>query len=470
MKNFMDENFMLQSKTAEILFHDYAEKMPIIDYHCHIQPQEIAENRRFDNIAQVWLGGDHYKWRQMRTAGTPEEKITGTSSSDREKFQEYAKMLPKAIGNPLYAWTHLELRRFFDCQLTLSEDTAEEIWNLCNAKLQKPELSVQGIIKKSNVEIICTTDDPADSLEWHQKIKEEDSCSAKVFPAMRPDAIMRVEKSGYCAYIDRLEKVTNMKIKTIDDIRGALHSRLDFFEKMGCRLTDHALEYIFYRAADDTAVNKVIAKALHKETLTTEEIEVYKTAVLMFLAEEYSKRGWTMQLHYSALRDNNTNMFKKMGPDTGFDCLATYNCAEGLVALLDAMTVNNILPKTMIYSLNPADNIVIGSIIGSFQGAGVHGKIQQGSAWWFNDTVDGMVAQMRSIANLSVFANILGMVTDSRSFLSYPRHEYYRRILCNFIAEFVENGQYPNDTKYLGEVVQNISYYNAKNYFKFPEK
>lgn len=465
MKAFMDKDFLLETETAKTLFHQYAEKMPIIDYHCHIQPQEIAENRQFKNITQVWLGGDHYKWRLIRSNGTPESKITGKDSTDREKFQEFAKALPKAIGNPLYHWTHLELQRFFDCDIPLNENTAEEIWQLCNEKLQQPEMSVQGLIKKANVKLICTTDDPADSLKWHKKIKEDGLCSAKVIPAMRPDAIMRVNMPGYGDYIQKLSEVSGIQIKNMDDIRHALKLRMDFFETMGCKVTDHALEYVFYHPYTEEAVNKIITKALNNETISTVEEETYKTALLEFLASEYTKRDWAMQIHYSALRNNNTNMYKQLGPDTGFDCIASYNCGEGLVALLDALNTKNILPKTIIYSLNPADNALIGSIIGSFQGEGVHGKIQQGAAWWFNDTKQGMIAQLTSIANLSVLGNILGMLTDSRSFLSYPRHEYYRRILCNFIGNLVENGEYPADMEYLGKLVQNISYYNAKNYF-----
>lgn len=465
MKAFMDKDFLLETETAKTLFHQYAKKMPIIDYHCHIQPQEIAENRQFKNITQVWLGGDHYKWRLIRSNGTPESKITGKDSTDREKFQEFAKALPKAIGNPLYHWTHLELQRFFDCDIPLNENTAEEIWQLCNEKLQQPEMSVQGLIKKANVKLICTTDDPADSLKWHKKIKEDGLCSAKVIPAMRPDAIMRINMPGYSDYVQKLSEVSGIQIKNMDDIRHALKLRMDFFETMGCKVTDHALEYVFYRPYTEEIVNKIITRALNNETISTVEEETYKTALLEFLASEYTKRDWAMQIHYSALRNNNTNMYKQLGPDTGFDCIASYNCGEGLVALLDALNTKNILPKTIIYSLNPADNALIGSIIGSFQGEGVHGKIQQGAAWWFNDTKQGMIAQLTSIANLSVLGNILGMLTDSRSFLSYPRHEYYRRILCNFIGNLVENGEYPADMEYLGKLVQNISYYNAKNYF-----
>lgn len=465
MKTFMDENFLLETKTAQILFHEYAKKMPIIDYHCHINPQEIAENKQFENITQVWLGGDHYKWRLIRSNGTDERKITGKESSDREKFQEFAKALPKAIGNPLYHWTHLELQRFFDCKLPLNEKNAEEIWNICNEKLKSQEMTVQGIIKKANVKLICTTDDPADSLEWHKKLATDNSCTAKVIPAMRPDAIMRINLPEYSNYVNKLSKVTGLSIQNFADICNALSKRMDYFSTMGCKITDHALEYVFYRPYTESDVNNIISKALNNEPISQIEEEIYKTALLEFLASEYTKRNWAMQIHYSALRNNNTNMYKQLGPDTGFDCIATYNCGEGLVAFLDALNTKNILPKTIIYSLNPADNALIGSIIGSFQGAGVNGKIQQGAAWWFNDTKTGMINQLTSIADLSVLGNILGMLTDSRSFLSYPRHEYYRRILCNFIGNLVENGEYPNDIEYLGQLVQNISYYNAKNYF-----
>lgn len=467
MKSFMDDDFILESPTAKILFHDYAQKMPIIDYHCHISPQEIAQNKQFSNITQVWLGGDHYKWRLIRSNGTPEEKITGNTCSDKEKFLEFVKALSKSIGNPLYHWTHLELKRFFDCDLIINEHNAEEIWNICNEKLQQDSFRVQGLIAKSNVKIICTTDDPADDLQWHKQIQAEKLCSAKVFPAMRPDALMRIDSSTFSDYINKLEKIVGFTIKTMDNIRAAMKLRMDYFAQMGCRVTDHALEYMFYTPADEGTINSIVQKALHNGVISLQEKEQYQTCLLSFLAEEYSKRNWAMQIHYSALRNNSKIMFDKLGPDTGFDCIATYNCAEGIVAFLNALQCKNILPKTILYSLNPADNALIGSIIGSFQGPDIYGKIQQGCSWWFNDTKQGILNQMTSIANLSVLGNILGMVTDSRSFLSYPRHEYYRRILCNFIGNLVENGEYPNDIVYLGKLVQNISYNNAINYFKF---
>ena len=437
MKKFMDKDFLLETETAKKLFHEHAAKMPIIDYHCHINPQEIAEDRQFKNITEVWLGGDHYKWRMIRSNGIDEKYITGNESTDREKFQKFAEALPRAIGNPLYHWTHLELQRYFGVTKTLNGDTAEEIWNICNEKLQSPELSVQGIIKKSNVKVICTTDDPADDLRWHKKIREDGTCSAKVLPAMRPDAALRIEKPEWASYMKRLAEVSDTDIKTMDDIRKALRKRIDFFESMGCKASDHALEYVFCNEAKEDQLDDIVSKVLGGKVPTTDEIEKYKTALLLFLGEEYSKRGWAMQIHYSAMRDNNTRMFKKMGPDTGFDSIGSYNCGEGIVALLDAMEKKGCLPKTILYSLNPSDNALIGTIIGSFQGPEVPGKIQQGAAWWFNDTKSGMEAQITNVANLSVLGNVVGMLTDSRSFLSYTRHEYYRRILCNWIGRLV---------------------------------
>ena len=467
MKKFLDKDFLLETETAKRLYHDHAAKMPIIDYHCHINPQEIAENHMFRNITEAWLGGDHYKWRMIRTNGVPEEFITGKSSSDREKFQKFAEALPRAIGNPLYHWTHLELARYFDVTEPLTADSAERIWNICNEKLAQPEFSVQGIIKKSNVKVICTTDDPADDLKWHQKIKDDGSCPAKVLPAMRPDAAMRIDKSGWAPYMKRLSEVSGVNIGTMEDIRQALGKRIEFFAQMGCKASDHALEYVFCREVDESELDKIVAKALKGETLTVAEIEAYKTALLLYLAKEYSARDWGMQIHYSAMRDNNSRRFKELGPDTGFDSIGSYSCGEGLVALLDAMESRNILPRTILYSLNPSDNALIATIIGSFQGPEVPGKIQQGSAWWFNDTKTGMEAQLTNIANLSVLGNIVGMLTDSRSFLSYTRHEYYRRILCNWLGNLVEKGEYPDDMEFLGKIVEDISYNNAARYFGF---
>lgn len=465
MKPFMDKDFLLFNHTAKVLYHEYAAKMPIIDYHCHINPQEIAENRKFSNITEVWLGGDHYKWRMIRSNGVSEKAITGKESTDREKFQKFAESLPRAIGNPLYHWTHLELKTYFGCDKTINSESAEEIWNLCNAKLQEDTMSVQGIIAQSNVRVIGTTDDPIDDLKWHKRIKEERKCTAKVIPSFRPDKAMRIEKPEYGAYITKLAEVSGVKIKTVEDVFTAIATRIAYFDTYGCRASDHAMEYVFYAESTPEELNRIFQKAMQGQVLTVDEIDKYKTAFMMFVGRQYAKYSWAMQIHYSAFRDGNSVEFKRQGPDTGFDSIASYQCGEALVRFLDALNKTGELPKTILYSLNPNDNAMIGTILGNFQGPEVAGKIQHGSAWWFNDTKTGMIEQLTNLANLSVLGNFIGMLTDSRSFLSYTRHEYFRRILCNLIGTWVENGEYPNDIKYLGQMVQDISYNNAKRYF-----
>jgi glucuronate isomerase len=466
MKQFMDEDFLLSNETAKTLYHDYAEKMPIVDYHCHINPQEIAEDRQFSNITQVWLGGDHYKWRMIRSNGVDEKYITG-DSTDREKFQKFAEALPKAIGNPLYHWTHLELKRYFGYDGVLNGDTAEEVWNLCNAKLQTKEMSVRGIIEKSNVKLIGTTDDPIDSLKWHKAIKEDSTCKVKVVPTWRPDKIMNIEKPTFAEYVSSLAKVSGMEIKTVKDVCAALEKRLDLFAEMGCKASDHGMSYVIYNPADEAQIEKIFTKGLNGEALTQDEVDKYKYAILIFLAKQYAKRGWVMQIHYGTIRDTNTAMFESIGPDTGFDCIGIPNCAEAITKFMDALNQTDELPKTILYSLNPIDNQMLDTVIGCFQGTEAAGKIQHGTAWWFNDNKTGMIEQMTSLANLSVLGNFVGMLTDSRSFLSYTRHEYFRRILCNLIGTWVENGEYPCDMKTLGKMVQDISYNNAVRYFGF---
>ena len=466
MKAFMNEDFLLSNETARRLYHDYAEKMPIIDYHCHINPEEIANDRKFDNITQVWLGGDHYKWRQIRSNGVDERFITG-DAPDREKFQKFAEMLPRAIGNPLYHWTHLELKRYFGYEGTLNGDTAEEIWNLCNTKLQQPDMSARGLIDRSNVKLVATTDDPVDSLEWHQKIKDDPTCKVKVVPAWRPDKAMNLEKEGFAAYIAKLSEASGIAVNSFSAVLEALDARMAFFDSMGCRSADHGLDYVMYQEASNEELEAAFRKALAGEALTLHEIEAYKTAVLIHLGKGYAKYGWVMQLHFGALRNTNTNMFRKIGPDTGYDCISIHPCTDALALVLDALEKTGELPKTIIYSLNPADNQAIDTIIGAFQGAGIRNKIQHGAAWWFNDTKTGMIEQLTSLANLSLLSNFVGMLTDSRSFLSYTRHEYFRRILCNLIGTWVENGEYPADMEFLGQMVQDISYNNTKAYFGF---
>lgn len=468
MKAFMDKEFLLNTDTAKKLYREFADmsRIPILDYHCHINPQEIYEDRQFDNIAQVWLGGDHYKWRQMRANGIEEAYITG-DAPDREKFQRWAETMPKLIGNPLYHWSHMELRYYFGYEGNLNGDTAEEVWNLCSEKLRSTELSVRNIIKKSNVRLICTTDDPVDSLEWHRKIKADKSFDVQVLPAWRPDKAMNIEKPDFAAYLDKLSSASGVNVTDLASLKEAVSKRMDYFAENGCSVSDHGVEYVMYAPADDTGVDAILKKKLAGGSISAEEIRQYKTACMLFLARQYHARGWVMQIHYGCKRDNNSYMYKKIGPDTGYDCINNYAPSAELADFLNALSANDEIPKTVIYSLNPNDDETIGSIIGCFQSGGVKNKIQQGSAWWFNDHYIGMNKQMKSLANLSCLGNFIGMLTDSRSFLSYTRHDYFRRIVCQMIGEWVENGEYPNDEKLLGEIVKGISYNNAVEYFGF---
>lgn len=466
MKPFMDKDFLLSTPTAQKLFHDYAAKMPVLDYHCHINPQEIAEDRQFENITQVWLGGDHYKWRQMRSNGIDEKYITG-DAPDREKFQKWAETLEKAIGNPLYHWSHLELQRYFGYTGVLNGETAEEVWNLCNEKLQDKSMSVRNIIKQSNVTLICTTDDPVDDLKWHKMIAEDDSFDVQVLPAWRPDKAMNIEKPQYIEYLKTLSNVSGVNIKTFADLKEALVKRMEFFDSMGCRASDHALEYVMYKPATDEQIEEIFAKRMAGEELTELEQLQFRTAYMVFVGREYNRLGWAMQLHYGTKRDNNVLRYTQLGPDTGYDCINTYSSSAEMAALLNALNVTDELPKTIIYSLNPTDNAAIGTVLGCFQDSAAVGKIQQGSAWWFNDHKVGMTEQMTSLANLGLLGNFIGMLTDSRSFLSYTRHEYFRRIMCELFGNWVENGEYPADMKVLGKMVEDISYNNAVRYFGF---
>lgn len=466
MKQFMDKDFLLSTETAKKLYHEHAAVVPVLDYHCHINPAEIANNRKFDNIAQVWLGGDHYKWRQMRSNGVEERYITG-DASDREKFQKWAETLEKAIGNPLYHWSHLELQRYFGYTGALNTETAEEVWNLCNAKLKEDSMSVRNIIKQSGVTLICTTDDPIDSLEWHQKIATDDTFDVQVLPAWRPDKAMNIEKVDYVSYLSKLSKVSGIKVSTFAALKEALQKRLAYFAANGCCVSDHALEYVMYAPASDEEIEAIFVKRMQGGEITRDEELKFKTAFMVFVGKEYHKLDWAMQLHYGCKRDNNTFRFNQLGPDTGYDCIDNYTPSSQMADFLNALNATDQMPRTIIYSLNPNDNAAIGTIIGCFQDAGVAGKIQQGSAWWFNDHKTGMTEQMVSLANLGLLGNFIGMLTDSRSYLSYTRHEYFRRILCELVGNWVENGEYPNDEKVLGKMIENISYYNAVNYFGF---
>ena len=464
MKNFMNDNFLLTNDTAVKLYHEYAKEMPIIDYHCHLSPKEISENKKYKNITEIWLGGDHYKWRAMRINGITEDYITG-DKPDKEKFYKWAETMENSIGNPLYAWAHLELKRYFGIEDVLSTKTAEKIWNKANELLQRDEFSCKELIKKSNVKIICTTDDPVDTLEYHKEILEDKEFNVKILPTFRPDKAINIEKDGFFEWLQKLENAANMKIADIDSLLKALGKRIEFFHEIGCRLSDHGLDPIAFEHGESNEVDSIFKKILKKEILSEREIKVYKGQIMLFLGKEYAKRGWTMQIHLGCMRNNNKKMFKLLGPDAGFDSVGDYNYVQDLSNFLDTLDSTNELPKTILYCLNPKDNYVLGSLIGCFQGDGIPGKIQFGSAWWFNDQKEGMIRQMTDLANLGLLPRFVGMLTDSRSFLSYTRHEYFRRILCNLISEWVENNEVPYDMELLGNIVKNISYNNAKNYF-----
>lgn len=462
----MDQDFLLETETAKHLFHDYAASLPLVDYHCHISPKEIYENHKFNDLAEVWLGGDHYKWRLMRSNGVSEDYITGDQPAF-DRFKKFAEMLEMAIGNPMYHWCNLELRQFFDYDKPLTVENAKEVWDHCNEKLQNdPSLTVRGMIEKANVAMIGTTDDPIDSLEWHKKIAADASIKVKVCPSFRPDKAINIHKDGFAEYIAALAaSVGKERLTSAEEVCDALIKRLEFFAKMGCRASDHGLDYVPYRAYTMEQANAAFAKAMAGESLTIEEAEQYQTAVLVCLGRAYSRLGIVMQLHYSCLRNTNTRMFKKLGVDAGFDAMAQNTCGGNVAAFLNALDETGECPKTILYSLNPADNEQLDTLLGCFQSDEIPGKIQHGSAWWFNDTKSGMEDQMRSLANLGLLGNFVGMLTDSRSFLSYARHDYFRRILCNLIGKWVENGEYPNYDASLKKIVEGISYYNAARYF-----
>lgn len=462
MVRFLDNDFLLNTKTAQRLYKEHAEKLPIIDYHCHVSPREIYEDKRFENITEIWLGGDHYKWRLMRSNGVDEYYITGDAPA-KEKFFKFAEMLPKAIGNPMYHWCHLELKKYFGYEGVLSADTAEEVWTLCNEKLKG--MSARSIIKQSNVAFIGTTDDPIDSLEYHALLAKDESFETTVAPSFRPDKALNIDKSGWKEYITRLSEVSGIEICDLETIKEALRLRIEFFAENGCRASDHGLDRMVYAEADECEINALIARGLAGDSITAEEAEALKTELLVFCAGEYARLGWVMQLHYNCMRNPNSKMFETLGADTGFDCIGPNNGSRNLAALLDRLNSLNSLPKTIIYSLDASDNSFIDTLIGAFQGTECAGKLQHGSAWWFNDNKQGMRDQLISLANLSLLGNFVGMLTDSRSFLSYTRHEYFRRILCGLIGEWVENGEYPDDDNALSQVVEGICYLNAKKYF-----
>ncbi|MBR5712608.1 MAG: glucuronate isomerase [Lachnospiraceae bacterium] len=464
---FMDDNFLLTNETARVLYHQYASAMPIIDYHCHIPAEEIAKDVRFSSITDLWLGADHYKWRAMRLNGVNEELITG-NGDPYEKFEAFAATLERAIGNPLYHWSHLELQRYFGITEPLTKESARRIYDQCNQVLNDPSMSARGLILRSNVRLLCTTDDPADDLRWHRMIAMDSTFPVKVLPAFRPDRALEIEKKDFASYIrGSLARACGRNIALYTDLKDALRERIAFFAENGCKISDHGMSYVMYAPCTDEQAEVIFRKALSSEPVDMYEQLQYKTNLLSFLASEYEKAGWVMQLHFGVKRDNNTRLFLQSGANNGCDCIDNYSPASELADFLNSLCKTDSLPKTILYSLNPADNATIGTIIGCFADSSAAGKVQQGSAWWFNDNKRGMEEQMSSLANLGVLGNFVGMLTDSRSFLSYTRHEYFRRILCNLIGTWVTNGEYPCDLTALGSLVSDISFNNCNRYFDF---
>ena len=469
MKQFMDENWLLQTETAQELYHNHASKMPIIDYHCHLIPQMVAEDHKFESITEIWLGGDHYKWRAMRSNGVAERFCTGKDTTDWEKFEKWAETVPYTFRNPLYHWTHLELKTAFGINKILSPETAREIFDECNDKLlNDPTYTARGMMRRYNVETVCTTDDPVDSLEWHKKTRES-GFEIKMLPAWRPDKAMAVENpQAYKAYVEKLAEVSGVSISKFSDLIDALQKRHDFFAENGCKLSDHGIEEFYAEDYTDAEIDRIFGKVMTGNALTQDEVLKFKSCMLIKFAEMDAEAGWAQQFHYGPIRDNNTKMFRLLGPDTGFDSIGQFNTAKAMSKFFNRLNTEDKLTKTIIYNINPADNEVVATMLGNFQDGSVPGKIQWGSGWWFLDQKRGMENQMNTLSVLGLLSRFVGMLTDSRSFLSYPRHEYFRRILCNLIGNDVENGELPaSEMPRLSQMVEDISYNNAKNYFNF---
>lgn len=468
MEEFISEDFLLTNNTAVKLYNDFAAHQPIIDYHCHLSPQEIAENRRWENITQIWLNGDHYKWRAMRTNGVPEKYITG-DATDWEKFYHWAKTVPYTVRNPLYHWTHMELKKPFGISnVLLNEKTAKEIWQAVNAKLTQEEFTCRGIMKQFNVQLVVTTDDPTDSLQYHLQMKNDPSCSVVVLPAFRPDKAMAVEQpEAFRQWLLKLEEVADSSITSYTDFIGALRKRHTFFHEMGSRMSDHGIETVYAEEYTDSEISSIFSKILTGASLTQSEIVKFKSAMLYEFGIMDHERGWVQQYHLGALRNVNRRMFRTLGPDTGYDVIGDFEVARPLAKLLARLDDENKLAKTILYNLNPRDNDLIASVIGAFQDGISPGKMQYGSAWWFLDQKDGIEKQLNSLSNLGLLSRFIGMVTDSRSFLSYPRHDYFRRVLCNMLGAEMESGVLPNDINFIGSIVADISYNNVKSYFGF---
>lgn len=464
MKKFMDKDFLLTTHTAKELFKHGAQETPIFDWHCHLSPKEIYENKTPSDIAELWLSGDHYKWRAMRSFGISEEYITGKKSG-HQKFKAWAKVLPYLIGNPLYHWTHLELQRYFSIEEPLNEKNADRIWEQCNAKIKAGGFSPRELILNSNVRCVCTTDDPSDTLEYHKLLAKDKSFTCKVLPAFRPDKALGIELPAFIPWLAAMEKTSGCEIKSFKKLTEVLISRVKFFNDMGCCASDHAFSYVPYETSSSEELERIFIKGVNGKSITVKECDAYRTALMKILAKEYSKYGWAMELHIGAMRNNNRRMFEVLGADTGFDSVDDKEIAYSLSRFLDSLDSEKSLPKTVLFTLNPKDNYVLGTMLGNFQSPEAASKIQFGSAWWFNDNYDGMRAQLSALANLGCLGKFIGMVTDSRSFLSYPRHEYFRRILCEFIGGLVEQGKYPDDIEFLSKIVEDISYNNAAAYF-----
>jgi len=467
MKTFMDENFLLESKTAEQLYHDHAAKMPIIDYHCHLVPQMVAEDHRFKNITELWLGGDHYKWRQMRTNGIPERYITGEDTSDWEKFEKWAETMPYTMRNPLYQWSHLELKTGFGITKLLNAKTARDIYEECNEKLTHPDFSARGFMRHYNVETVCTTDDPIDDLKYHKQTKAS-GFEIQMLPAWRPDKAMAVETpEAFKKYIDKLAEVSGVEITSFDRLEEALRARHDYFAANGCKLSDHGVEEFYAEDYTDSEIARIFTKVYGGHHLTALEIRQFKSAMMYLFAVLDYEKGWTQQFHYGTIRNNSTRMYEKLGVDVGCDSIGEFNTAKVLSKFLDRLDYEGKLTKTILYNLNPSANEMIGTMIGNYQDGTVVGKMQMGSGWWFCDHKLGMERQINALSNLGLLSRFVGMLTDSRSFLSYPRHEIFRRVLCNVIGSDVEKGELPAEMDFLGQMVEDISYNNAKRYFDF---
>lgn len=468
MRTFLDENFLLQNKTAERLYHDFAKDMPIIDYHCHLPPDQIANDIKFDNLTQVWLYGDHYKWRAMRTNGVDESYCTG-NKPDFDKFQKWAATVPYTLRNPLYHWTHLELKRYFGIEEILNADSSARIYNECTDKLKTDDYSVRNLLRKMNVKVICTTDDPTDSLEHHKRIAD-DGFEIRILPAYRPDKAMNPDDpKTFNEYIVKLETVANTNIGSYNDYLDALKNRHDYFASMGCSVSDHGLEQIYAEDYSDSEIDAAFNKLRNGESLSLAENLKFRSAMLEVFAQWDYEKGWVQQYHLGALRNNNTRMMKQLGPDTGWDSIGDFSQGRSIAKFLDRLDKNDQLAKTILYNLNPSDNELMATMIGNFNDGSVPGKIQFGSAWWFLDQKDGMIKQINALSNMGLLSRFVGMLTDSRSFLSYPRHEYFRRILCNLFGEEIEHGELPADIEWTGKIIRDICYHNASDYFSWKE-